>query len=136
MVKWQMLSVATALGFAVASWTTVQAENGKSNQRQPQLGGRFVPVLTIAGMQFRDLDRDGRLSPFEDWRLPPEQRAADLVKRMTLEEKAGAMMHPVLSNSDPAPQIGKEHVTSFCRCELHRRVAAHPPRRRSDPRRP
>lgn len=49
-----------------------------------------------ANRAFRDLNRNGRLDPYEDSRLTPEARADDLVKRMTLEEKAGAMMHDTL----------------------------------------
>jgi beta-glucosidase len=45
---------------------------------------------------FRDLNHNGQLDPYEDSRLTPEARADDLVKRMTLEEKAGAMMHDTL----------------------------------------
>jgi beta-glucosidase len=39
------------------------------------------------------LNRDGVLEPYEDWRLTASERAADLVTRMTLAEKAGSMMH-------------------------------------------
>jgi len=60
---------------------------------QPVLGHRTVPVITVDGLQFKDLNRDGKLEPYEDWRLAPEARAADLLARMTLEEKAGLMMH-------------------------------------------
>lgn len=63
---------------------------------QPPLGVRDGKIVTIDGLRFRDLDRDGKLSPYEDWRLSPDQRAADLVARMTLEEKAGEMMHGTL----------------------------------------
>src|SRR5882762_5174532 len=52
-----------------------------------------APVLQKDGLQFKDLNRNGVLDPYEDWRLTPAQRARDLVARMTLEEKAGMMMH-------------------------------------------
>src|SRR6266404_1759916 len=52
-----------------------------------------APVLQKDGLQFKDLNRNGVVDLYEDWRLSPEQRARDLVARMTLEEKAGAMMH-------------------------------------------
>ncbi len=52
-----------------------------------------TPVLRQDGLEFKDLNRNGVLDPYEDWRLSPEQRARDLVGRMTLEEKAGTMMH-------------------------------------------
>ncbi len=52
-----------------------------------------APVLQQDGLQFKDLNRNGVVDPYEDWRLSPAQRAHDLVARMTLEEKAGTMMH-------------------------------------------
>ena len=60
---------------------------------QLTIGSRTIPVIVIDGLQFRDLDRDGQLTPYEDWRRSPDVRSADLVSRMTLEEKAGAVMH-------------------------------------------
>ncbi|MEZ5226796.1 MAG: hypothetical protein R2710_08995 [Acidimicrobiales bacterium] len=45
-------------------------------------------------MVFRDLDHDGRLAPYEDWRLPTAERADDLLARMTTDEKiAGTLLH-------------------------------------------
>jgi len=60
---------------------------------QPVLGTRSAPTIRQDGLRFRDLNRNGALDPYEDWRLGPDARALDLVQRMTLEEKAGAMMH-------------------------------------------
>ena len=74
--------------------------------RQPALGSHSAPVIEVDGLKFRDLNRDGKLEPFEDWRLSAEARAADLVSRLSLEEKAGLMMHA----SAPAagsPDIGR-----------------------------
>ncbi len=61
--------------------------------QQPLLGGRGVPIIERDGLRFKDLNRNGTLEPYEDWRRTPAERARDLVGRMTLEEKAGAMMH-------------------------------------------
>ena len=63
---------------------------------QPILASRSVPIITVDGLRFRDLDRDGALDIYEDWRRPSGDRARDLVARMTLAEKAGAMMHGTL----------------------------------------
>lgn len=75
---------------------------------QPVLGERGVAVIQQDGLAFKDLNKDGMLTPYEDWRLSPHQRARDLVARMTLEEKAGVMMH----GSAPAPgsSIGRGEV--------------------------
>jgi len=113
------LLISTALAFAVGS---VALADG-----QPALGARGGKLVTVDGLRFRDLDRDGKLSPFEDWRLSPETRAADLVSRMTLEEKAGEMMHgtlPTVGGRVPGggqgydfdklrPLILERHVATF-----------------------
>lgn len=59
---------------------------------QPKLGYRIASVLKIEGYQFKDLNKNGALDPYEDWRLPVDQRILDLISRMTLEEKAGFML--------------------------------------------
>jgi beta-glucosidase len=43
-----------------------------------------VPVVNGC----RDLDKNGKIEPYEDWRLPVETRVKDLLSRMTGEEKA------------------------------------------------
>ena len=66
-------------------------------QTQPTI----APGAEVAegALRFADLDRDGRLSPYEDWRLSAEVRAHDLVGRMTLEERAGALVHATASTT-------------------------------------
>ena len=61
---------------------------------QPELGARKSEILTVKKYQFKDLNKNGQLDPYEDWRLPMDQRIADLVGQMTLEEKVGLMFHP------------------------------------------
>jgi beta-glucosidase len=95
---------------------------------QPVLGSRSGAILAVDGLKFRDLDRDGKLSPYEDWRLDAARRAADLTARMTLDEKAGAMMHGTVPAKGPlgaagigagydldkvAPLIQSRHVETF-----------------------
>jgi beta-glucosidase len=54
-------------------------------------------TLTENGLTFRDLNKNGKLDPYEDPRNPIEERVADLVQQMTLEEKAGLMFHTMLA---------------------------------------
>jgi beta-glucosidase len=63
---------------------------------QPEIVARNVPILEIDGLHFKDLNKNGRLDPYEDWRRPVEERVGDLLPQMTLEEKAGLMVHPAL----------------------------------------
>ena len=64
---------------------------------QPKVEARKAQVITVAGLKFRDLNKNGTLDRYEDWRLPADQRVADLVAKMTVEEKAGLMIHSSLS---------------------------------------
>lgn len=50
-------------------------------------------VIEFDGLRFRDLDHDGDLAPYEDWRNPVEARVDDLMGRMTIEEKVGQLLH-------------------------------------------
>jgi len=59
---------------------------------QPVLAARAKPLLTEGTLTFKDLNGNGKLDPYEDWRLPAAARAADLVSQMTLAEKAGLML--------------------------------------------
>lgn len=60
---------------------------------QPKLTVRNVEIISVDGLQFKDMNNDGQLNPYEDWRLTAQQRATDLLSRMSLNEKAGMMVH-------------------------------------------
>src|SRR5690349_19492109 len=47
-------------------------------------------------MTFRDLNKNGRLDPYEDPDCPLEQRVEDLLSQMTLEAKAGWMFQTTI----------------------------------------
>ena len=66
----------------------------KPKYEQPELGARKVEIIQDGRYQFKDLNKNGTLDAYEDWRLPLDQRIADLVSQMTLEEKVGLMFHP------------------------------------------
>ena len=74
--------------------------------RQPPLGVRSARVLVVDELRFKDLNQNGRLDPYEDWRQPPEVRARDLVGRLTLEEKAGLTMHGTARSDGPMGGAG------------------------------
>jgi beta-glucosidase len=126
-MKRYSLAVFAALAFLAGGSASDSKVAVTTAAAQPPLGNRSAPVIEQAGLRFRDLNRDGQLSRYEDWRLAPEIRAHDLVARMTLPEKAGTMMHgsiPGIGNvvgfsnegyDIPliSPDISERHVTSF-----------------------
>ncbi len=48
------------------------------------------------GVEFRDLNGNGRMDPYEDPRLDPQSRVDDLIGRLSLEEKVGLMFQTVI----------------------------------------
>lgn len=64
---------------------------------QPLLGARSKAIIIVDGLRFKDSNGNGRLDPYEDWRLPIKLRVEDLVARMSLEEKAGLMLIDTLN---------------------------------------
>jgi len=73
---------------------------------QVVLGHRSAPILQIDQLQFKDLNRNGKLDAYEDWRLAPEARVAGLLQQMKLEEMAGVMMHGTLRASGAMGTLG------------------------------
>ncbi|NAZ84810.1 glycoside hydrolase family 3 protein [Kineococcus indalonis] len=84
---------AFALALLVAGTSLVQPLAAGAAPRQERLETRSAPLLSVGGLKFKDLDRDGALDRYEDWRREPAQRAEDLLSQMTLQEKAGTMVH-------------------------------------------
>ena len=70
-----------------------QGNHGKP----PALGARVKDTIKVNGRTFKDLNANGKLDAYEDWRLPAGERAANLVSLMTLEEKAGLMLIDTLN---------------------------------------
>lgn len=64
------------------------------NYVQPSLGAKKAPVIKEGKYRFKDLNKNGTLDPYEDWRLPVDLRISNLVSLMTIEEKVGLMFHP------------------------------------------
>ncbi|MFL5618950.1 MAG: glycoside hydrolase family 3 N-terminal domain-containing protein [Gemmatimonadaceae bacterium] len=93
---------------AILSITLPSPEHAQSASRRAQsaIRTRSAPVIEQGRFRFRDLDRNGKVDPYEDWRLTPAARARDLVARMTLEEKAGAMMHGTARSGGPMGGAG------------------------------
>ena len=68
---------------------------------QPELGVRSVEIIKKNGLEFKDLNKNGKLDKYEDWRLSPEKRAADLLSKMDIDEKIGFM---IISQINMGPQ--------------------------------
>ena len=71
---------------------------------QTPVRARAKRALMIDRLVFKDLNGNGRLDAYEDWRLPVAARVKDLAGRMTLEEKSGLLLINTL-NADAGGRI-------------------------------
>ncbi|WP_442854038.1 glycoside hydrolase family 3 protein [Arthrobacter sp. Leaf337] len=69
-----------------------------TSPRHANHGNHAIHATSVAddGIRYRDLNGNGIMDPFENPDLSPHERAADLVARLSLEEKAGLMFHTVI----------------------------------------
>ncbi len=70
----------------------VSCTGGNEKKPQPVLGTRSVTIIEKRGLKFKDLNKNGELDKYEDWRLTPDERSKDLLSKMSVEEKAGFML--------------------------------------------
>ena len=68
----------------------ISNEGGQTLGYSPTSG---VKILTIDRFAFKDLNKNGTLDAYEDWRLPVDERAKDLASKMSVEQIAGLMLY-------------------------------------------
>lgn len=90
------LAAAAILGLSAVP---AMAENAA---QQPVLGARVKEIIEVDGLQFKDLNANGTLDAYEDWRLSAEERADNLLSLMDADQKAGQMIHLTLVSKKDA----------------------------------
>nr|WP_315181672.1 glycoside hydrolase family 3 N-terminal domain-containing protein [uncultured Flavobacterium sp.] len=84
------------------SHTIVQNKGGQTLGYSPKSG---VKIIQVDGLAFKDLNKNGKLDIYEDWRKPVAERAKDLAAKMTVEQMAGLMLYS-RHQAVPAPEAG------------------------------
>jgi len=79
-------------------WTETDKGSFKliSNQGGQTLGYSVtsgVKILTVDRLAFKDLNKNGTLDSYEDWRLPVDERAKDLATKISVDQIAGLMLY-------------------------------------------
>lgn len=93
-----------------ALWTYEEVRDGWTRVTNPE-GGRELGVMDtgriiqVSGLAFRDMDGDGKLSLFEDWRQSADDRAADLASKLNGQECINLMWHGGVSSVADAPGV-------------------------------
>lgn len=76
-------------------------ETGSDIKRVANEGGQTLGYSASSGVKlivadryaFKDLNKNGALDKYEDWRLPVDERANDLASKLSVEQIAGLMLY-------------------------------------------
>ena len=72
------------------NWVKIENEGGATLGLSQKSG---VKIIEEDGLAFKDLNQNGSLDEYEDWRKPAEERAQNLAEQMKGEEKALMLAH-------------------------------------------
>jgi len=87
------------LGYGCSpKWTekdngTFRLINNEGGQTLGYSSTSGVKILTADRLAFKDLNKNGKLDIYEDWRLPVDERAKDLAAKLSVEQIAGLMLY-------------------------------------------
>jgi beta-glucosidase len=70
-------------------------------------------IIQVDGHTFRDLNNNGRLDIYEDFRQDIESRVDDLLSQMTIGEKAGLLWHPPVGVGSKGQVLGRPSISAF-----------------------
>lgn len=112
MIKVSMHTRLTILSLIVLSIAACKCKNKPKPPPPPPPSENVCPQLnpiTINGVTFRDLNGNGKLDDYENPALSISSRVQYLIDNMTIEEKAGLMLHPTIP-LNPEGRIDKEKM--------------------------
>jgi beta-glucosidase len=69
-----------------------------------------VKIIMKDGLPFKDLNKNGELDVYEDWRVNVKERAKDLASKMSVEQIAGLMLYSG-HQAIPMPPMGMFKAT-------------------------
>lgn len=117
MKKWIALCLMMpVIGTAQNQWTPTTLTDGiKKIKVNDQITLGFaessgVKIIYKDGLPFKDLNKNGTLDVYEDWRVNVKDRAKDLASKMSVAEIAGLMLYSA-HQSIPMPPMGRFRAT-------------------------
>jgi len=134
-----MVSSAVVLAsiiFLLAACTPSGILDAGNDADTPQrtLSRRAIKILQVDGLAFKDLNKNTILDRYEDWRLSVDTRVEDLLSRMTLEEKAGLMVHANGPGNKSLPATSSSYDLKVIENYLnHKKITSMVTRLASDP---
>lgn len=111
--------MASVRGFTQSTYKLVSNKNGATLGYSSASG---LKIIRVKDLYFKDLNKNGKLDKYEDWRLSPAERAKDLVKRMSVEQIAGLMLysgHQSIPGAESGTRAGLYGGQTFLKSGAH-----------------
>lgn len=71
-------------------YATIEADETTGQVKLTYVEG-VTSILEVDGLKFKDMNKNGTLDVYEDWRVDTDARIADLIAQMTPEEEVGLL---------------------------------------------
>ncbi|MDO4228995.1 MAG: glycoside hydrolase family 3 N-terminal domain-containing protein [Capnocytophaga sp.] len=91
--KYIIFSISLCMSFSAMAQEGVQYVTNKNGATLGYSTQSGVKIITQGGKKFKDLNKNGKLDKYEDWRLSVDERAKDLASQMSIEQIAGLMLY-------------------------------------------
>ena len=72
-------------------FAVIEADETTGQKKLSYIEG-VTAILEVDGLKFKDLNKNGTLDVYEDWRVDTDTRVADLISQMTIREEPGVML--------------------------------------------
>ena len=114
------LLLAIAMMFSMTFGTMASAETSAAEivtviatDTQVRLGTTVKELIEVDGLQFKDLNGNGQLDVYEDWRADTEDRVTDLLSQMTLKEKTMLLYHICTCSDNTGVDFSNRHKSGY-----------------------
>lgn len=95
------------------AYSVIEADETTGQVRLTYMEG-VTPILEVDGLKFKDLNKNGALDVYEDWREETDTRVADLIAQMPPEEEVGLLFCVNTQLADARNMIQEYQLT----CQL------------------
>ena len=95
------------------AFSVIEADETTGQVKLSYMEG-VTPILDVDGLKFKDLNKNGQLDVYEDWRVDTDARIADLISQMTPEEEVGLLFCVNTQLADARKMVQEYQLT----CQL------------------
>ncbi len=97
---------------STCNFSVIPADETTGQEELSYIEG-VTAILEMDGLKFKDMNSNGELDAYEDWRLENEVRIENLISQMTYEEMIGSLLTFNVDLSNARYVIDEFHITSL-----------------------